>query len=96
MSAGEIAEQQALYRTDPWGELRADWRSATVCYLIYLLLCQNSGKRPRLAVKDFLLEFGSPEQQTPAQLMEKIKRINAMFGGKVKKAKPKPKDKAKK
>lgn len=86
-SAGELAEQEALYRADPWGELRADWRAASICYWLYRLCCLQTGKHPTEGVKDFLLSFEPPERQTPAALKESIKRMNAMLGGTVRKGK---------
>lgn len=89
MTAGEIAEQEALYRFDPWGETRADWRAAAICYWLYRLCCLQAGKRAKHGVSDFLLSFGPPERQTPEALKAKVMAMNAMFGGRVKKAKPK-------
>jgi hypothetical protein len=84
-TAPELAELEALYRSDPWGELRADWRAASTCYLLYRLCCIMGGKRPTLDVQAFLLSFGPAELPTPARLKEKILAINAALGGRVKK-----------
>lgn len=52
MSSNELTEWQAFFKIEPWGEDRADWRSAQIAALIYTA---NKGKRsPKREVRDFM------------------------------------------
>lgn len=79
----ELAEWQAFYGIDPWGEERSDMRSGTVSATI--ANCQ-SGKG-KFKASDFMPKFGGEAEaaapQTADQIEGKLLRYNAMLGGEV-------------
>ena len=50
-----------MYSIDPWGEERADQRSAMIAWTIASVNCAK-GKKPKF--KDFLLDYKSAARQT--------------------------------
>lgn len=81
VGADELAEWQALYRIDPWGEGRADLRSAMICFILYQA---NRGKdSPDRKLTDFLPSFGEDESErkTPEELKAALLGLTAAVGG---------------
>ncbi len=58
----ELSEWQAYSLIEPFGEARADLRSATIACVI---ANANRGKgQPAFKLEDFILKFEPPEQQS--------------------------------
>ncbi len=64
----EFHEWVAYYQIEPWGEERADWRSAMVAFTMASLWA-GKGRRPKFG--DFLPTFHKPKQSNDD--------INAIF-----------------
>lgn len=58
MTARQFIEWQVFYALDPFGELRADYRAASIVQMIANV---NRGKGAPYKLKDFLLKFGESE-----------------------------------
>jgi len=68
----EIAEWQAYYKINPFGEIRDDMRMARICSILY-----NSwrGKGSQsMSESDFMFEFGKAEKTVDEDM------VKAMFG----------------
>jgi len=66
MSSSEFTEWAVFYAHDPWGEQRADWRTARLCELFYN--AHRGRDAPALHVKDFMPPppFEQPADQAEA------------------------------
>jgi len=64
-----------LESIDPWGERRADYRAAVICWVIASVNSSSRGRRPQL--KDFLkmFEFDSPQEGNEEQLERALARV---------------------
>lgn len=78
MSALEFAEWQAYYRLEPFGEERADLRSAIVAKTIADVNTPRGSPRAELA--DFMPVFDR-EPQTPDEQLALVEMVNRLFGG---------------
>lgn len=79
MSSRELAEWMAYYELEPFGEWRADVRSAIVAMTV---AAANRGKRGRAPkLEDFMPKFDGERQQDPESLLEKVRLLNAALGG---------------
>ena len=70
----ELAEWMAYYTLEPWGEDRADLRSAIVASLIH----NTNAKRSR-PVRDFMAYQEPRPPQTPDEMREAMKLYAARF-----------------
>lgn len=70
-SGQELAEWEAYYRLEPWGEERADLRSGVLASLICNALRGKSGKTRK--PQDFMLRFGADAESGPDALWAKLK-----------------------
>ena len=62
ISGSEELTWQLLETVEPWGEKRADYRAAVICWTICSANWSGRGRRPQL--KDFLKYFDfEPEQE---------------------------------
>lgn len=72
-------------RLEPFGEDRADLRSAQIAQIMANAWLRRKGQRP-YKIEDFAFDFdGSLKrrtQRTPEQLAEKVIVLNRLFGGK--------------
>jgi len=67
----------AFYLIEPFGEYRADLRNAMLCSLIANV---NKGKKQRpFKMKDFMLRFESPKQQSDEDMKAVLKAYCAGF-----------------
>jgi hypothetical protein len=67
------------YELEPFGEERADYRTASIVQMLYNV--NRSSKSKALELKDFLLSFGEQEpkpKQTPEQQFAILKVLAAM------------------
>ena len=89
MSADQLKEWMEYYRYEPWGQERADYRSAIVAHTVAVSAgAQRKDKRP-LRIADFLPEFGPPKP-VKKQTAQDIKNMfKAMYGSRMVRA-PKP------
>lgn len=84
LSTEELMMWVAYSVAYPWGDDRADWRTAMTNYILVSML--GSGKR-QLKVSDFLLQFAKKKSKIrPSDGMDVNKWnalvLQAMFGGK--------------
>ena len=81
------------YEIDPFGEERADLRGAIIAWTVATMMSDKKNRR-RLTLESFIPKFArrreSPERKAEQKaereaqrMLEKIKTINAMFGGNV-------------
>ncbi len=84
VGADELAEWQATYRMEPWGEQRTDWGAALIAWMVYQA---NRGKNaPDRPLTDFLPKFGDEEEQerpTAEQIRSRLMGVTAMMGGRI-------------
>ena len=68
MSCAEQAELIALDSVEPWGDTRADYRAAVICYTIAATNFSGKGREPKL--QDFLkfFDFTAAAEQTDEDL----------------------------
>jgi len=73
MTNQEFMTWAAYYRVEPWGDDRADIRSAIVAQ-VTASLSNLVAKRPRsFKLSQFIPKFNRPTKQTPAQIETAIK-----------------------
>ncbi len=65
ISAKEYTEQCALYRIDPWGEERADWRIAQLCAMV---ATSFSDGRKRFCAADFMFDGHRAKPMTDEEM----------------------------
>lgn len=75
MSAPQLLQWMQVYRTDPWGEERADLRNASLMALLYNLLRR---KGPARKVRDFMPRFTARPAQRPEQMLALLKMAASM------------------
>lgn len=77
ISAAEAMDWHLLDAIEPWGERRADYRAAVICWTIAGVNYSGRGRRPQL--RDFLkmFEFESKPAQSDEQIGELFDRIAA-------------------
>lgn len=75
-SSLELSEWQAFEREyGPLGPERGDWQAANVAYVFAAL---NAGKHGRkFKLKDFLLKWGGPRRQSPAEQLNIFRALAA-------------------
>jgi len=66
LDAAELAEWEALYSVEPWGEVRGDLQTALLAAVL-ANQWREKGKS-KAAVKDFLPDYWGSKQQTPDQM----------------------------
>jgi len=75
----ELTEWAAYARLEPFGEERADVRSALICKVLADI---NRGEHdPPFALTDFLPRYD--QEDSWDDRMEQIRRLNALMGGRV-------------
>lgn len=81
MPQSEFRLWQAEYSLEPFGERRADMRSAQIAYIVASIFNKE------LEVKDFLLNFDSEAEEASAEksFLEEIKTLQTIFGGTIEK-----------
>jgi len=73
MSYREIRDWMAIYKIEPFGEYRADLRSAIVACVI---ANANRGKNaPPFKVDDFMPKFGPPRQMSNDEIKNVLKGL---------------------
>lgn len=80
ISSAEITEWMAYYDLEPFGEKRADLRSAIVSKVI---ADANSEKNKSFDVDDFMPQFRE-ERQSVAEQENLVRNLQKMFGGNLK------------
>ncbi len=83
MTSREFAEWEAYYELEPFGEERADIRSAIVASTV-----ANANRNPKARAKpfevdDFMPKFGQParRRQTWQEQLAFVEMLNEAFGG---------------
>lgn len=66
ISAEELEEKIELYRLDPWGEWRADWRAGQIAATIANVNRRKGSKA--FEPSDFMPEFGRRETEQPKSM----------------------------
>ena len=69
-------------RVSPIGDVRGDWRSASICATFANMLMAVHGVRKRFRVRDFLLEFGTDkrvEEAREGKSWQQMKQIAMML-----------------
>jgi|WetSurMetagenome_2_1015567.scaffolds.fasta_scaffold26577_5 hypothetical protein len=90
MTALELAEWEALYSIDPWGEERGDLRNGILCSLTDA--CHRTKGQPDAPIDymPYVKELqGGKQEQTPEQMKAIFRSAVAAFGGKWKDGKGK-------
>lgn len=67
LSAAELFDWQLLEGIEPWGERRADYRAAVICWVIASYL-SSKGRRPRFGEILKLFDFEKPREQSDEEL----------------------------
>jgi len=76
-------EWHDYYQVEPFGEKRADFRSAIVAATVANAMGRAKGK-PAFRLDQFIPKFGPKQavkKKTPDQLFDKLKILNRLFGG---------------
>jgi len=72
MTAAEEAMWICVYRTDPWGDERADMRSAQISQILYNT---NVKKEDRKKLTDFLPFYRKPAKPKDENVNQSIRNI---------------------
>ena len=78
MSSCEFTEWMAFSQLEPWGEERADLRSALICKVLADI---NTPKdKQRMKLEDFVLKFDrKPQAQTTEEMIGAVAQISAIY-----------------
>jgi hypothetical protein len=78
----EAIAWQLLETIEPWGEARADYRAAVICWTI--ASCNYSGKGRRPQLKDFLkmFDFSIQKEQSDEEILTVFKKMTGKHEGK--------------
>ncbi len=89
-SSRELQEWMAYAEIDPFGEERADLRAGIIASTIMnAIQAFGDGNNKKFEPQDFMPEFETrKEKKSTEELMEKVKQLNAAFGGKDERDKP--------
>lgn len=79
--SAELTEAMAYARVEPWGEWRADYRAALICYTMYRLLAAKDS--PRMSVDDWIPDFEPAKELTPEDFVQKLLGMTAAAGGEI-------------
>jgi hypothetical protein len=75
LTSRDIAEWQAYYLVEPFGESRADLRAAiTACTVANAAGGRGKGKPP-FTVKDFMIDLEPPRPQSAEEMKQILKSI---------------------
>ena len=78
MSSREFAEWGAFYGMEPFGDIRADIRSAMICKMIADAF-RGKDSQPT-QVSDFMPRF-EVEEQSEEEMLRTVALLNMSFGG---------------
>lgn len=83
MSSRELAEWQAYWQIEPWGESRADLRSGIVASVMANVHRDAKTRRQPYTPRDFMprLDEAPREPQTWQDMLKQVEMINAAWGG---------------
>jgi hypothetical protein len=85
MDSREFAEWMSFARLEPIGERRGDWQAASIVAAIANANRDPKKRKEAFAVSDFLLRFGTaeeePERQTWQEQLRIAEMLNVAFGG---------------
>lgn len=79
MGAGELLLWQALYRIEPWGELRADFRNASQMALMAEMKRDRKRRGKPFQVGEFMPKWWMDETPDSPQAM--MAKFAALVGG---------------
>ena len=79
MSSYEFSEWLALYAMEPFGDSRADFRSALICKVLADIATPQGKKRPKIA--DFMPDFEGKPKQTYEEMMAQAEYATLAFDG---------------
>lgn len=74
--AAEFALWSALYEIDPWGEERADLRSAQITAKMHNAFFSNKRE-----ISEFMFFQPDKPKPTPKQIFDKAQQVIGMFNG---------------
>jgi hypothetical protein len=79
MSSMEFAEWMAYSQIEPWGEERADLRTALICKVSADI--NTPAGKPRAKLEDFMLKFDREKPtQTTDEMIGTAAQISAIYG----------------
>lgn len=79
MSSYEFSEWLALYGMEPFGDSRADFRSALICSVLANINTPSGKKRPKIA--DFMPSFEEKPKQSVEEMMQQAAYATLAFDG---------------
>lgn len=73
---------QRYYAAEPFGEERADYRAAIIAWTFASVMTDKKS-RNKIKLDMFMPKFGRQKKrpQTPEDMLEKVKLLNALLGG---------------
>jgi hypothetical protein len=78
MSSMEFAEWLAYSQIEPWGEERADLRTALICKVSADI--NTPAGKPRAKLEDFMLKFDQERKaQTTDEMIGAVAQISAIY-----------------
>lgn len=80
MGAGELLLWQALYRVEPWGEIRADFRNASQMALSAEMKRDRKRRGKPFQVAEFMPKWWG-EDDTPESPQAMMAKFAALVGG---------------
>jgi xanthine dehydrogenase iron-sulfur cluster and FAD-binding subunit A len=76
-TSSELSEWAEYERIEPFGDRRADLHAAQICWTLASLHSKKT-----LKLEDFVLDFTPRQPKSPTELLQKVRLINALLGGK--------------
>jgi len=81
ISGRELAEWQAYFRLEPFGEERADLRAAIVAATVANTARDRKRRRRPFQAAEFMPHFERKAQQSWEEQLQIVEMINVAFGG---------------
>jgi hypothetical protein len=78
ISSDELTEWAAYDRIDPFGSHRSDMQAASICYWVTL---PNAKKGAKFKMSDFMLKFGTADDESKPMTPQQIHRALCMKFG---------------
>lgn len=83
ITSAEFSEWIAYHNIEPFGEERADIRSAIIALTIANV--NRTSRQPPLKIKDFMPKFGRPKPQTWQEMKARFKSFAQVHNERLKK-----------
>lgn len=82
MSSREFAEWMAYYNLEPWGGEYDAYERALIASMILNVNLDRKKRSNDIQPRELMVRFVNRERPQPADLLEKVRLINRMLGGK--------------